>query len=146
MIIFCLDEESEVMTKDGWKNWETLSLTDEVATINPETYKFEWQRPDDIHMGDYEGDMVQVNHSRAKMLVTPDHRMYGKFAKFGKKPEDRGDNRFLPAKDLSEYLFFYPRMANGGWDGELTNDKVTIKVKHTPVCFNNKKPARGLKN
>ena len=40
----CVDNETEILTKEGWKNQADLLLTDEVLTMNPETCLMEWNR------------------------------------------------------------------------------------------------------
>ena len=118
MITFCLDEKTEILTRAGWKNYETISEKDEIATRSSEG-AFEWQKPESIYKGHYSGPMYKINHRSLSALVTPEHRMYGKF--IGGRGVATGvngnwrqefvnalSNRFLSAKEASTTTAYYP--------------------------------------
>jgi hypothetical protein len=70
----CLDDETEVLTKDGWKGIDEISEDDSIATRTPKGY-LEYRKPKLIFRRKWNGDMVHLKTSRADILVTPDHRM-----------------------------------------------------------------------
>ena len=81
----CLDEQTEVLTKSGWKSRQEVSLTDEIATFNLETSGIEYSYPTDKFEYDYNGKMFSYESSRVDMCVTPNHRIvYNYFRKEGK--------------------------------------------------------------
>lgn len=71
----CYDEKTEVLTKEGWKFWSHVSLSDEFATVNG-SGRFEWQKPVKLFKYDYSGDMISYNNSSVDLLVTPNHNMF----------------------------------------------------------------------
>jgi len=79
----CVDQETECYTKIGWKKYDEVKIGEEIATINPDTLMFEWNPTQDISIFDYDGEMYKFNHRRGDMLVTPNHKILGKFRPSG---------------------------------------------------------------
>jgi hypothetical protein len=74
----CYDQETEVLTRSGWKRFADVAAADELATVNMKTDLIEYQKPTAIIDKAYDGDMIQVGggkHSRVNLCVTPGHRM-----------------------------------------------------------------------
>jgi len=70
----CYDDETEILTNDGWVYLKNLPEGLAVMTLNPETNQAEWQTPvRHIHQK-YEGPMFQLKSGKADLLVTPNHR------------------------------------------------------------------------
>jgi phage terminase large subunit-like protein len=72
----CYSDDTEVLTRRGWKLFEEVdTTTDEFATRNPQTKEFEWQyayaRTDEPHAG----NMYHFCGRSIDILVTPEHRM-----------------------------------------------------------------------
>lgn len=125
-ITYCMDEQTQILTRDGWKGWEALTLEDEIATRSPDGL-FEWQKPLDIYCAPYDGDMVRITHRSLDVLVTPDHRMYGKFTggrgiapgvdgKWKREFVESLPIRFLEAKYAMQTRNYYPVLTST-WDG-----------------------------
>jgi len=72
----CYDSETEILTKDGWKFFNFVSYSDEVATLNPQTNELEWQHPINIIWFPYKGKMYNVSTTQVNFQVTPNHKMY----------------------------------------------------------------------
>jgi DNA-directed RNA polymerase II subunit RPB2 len=71
----CYDENTEVLTTNGWKSIKDITLDDYVATLqNKNTLKYE--KPTEVQSYDYKGDMYYVNSNQINLLVTPNHRMF----------------------------------------------------------------------
>ena len=70
----CYSEDTEILTRDGWKLFRDLKRTEEVATRS-EDGVFEWQQPTAYVDYPYAGPMVQFRGRSVDCLVTPDHRM-----------------------------------------------------------------------
>lgn len=51
----CFDDETEIMTKDGWKLFKHLIKSDYVATMTKDNNMFEWQQPREITNEKYDG-------------------------------------------------------------------------------------------
>jgi hypothetical protein len=79
----CYSRDMDVLTRGGWVQFPSLTVDDEVATVNLDTDLIEYQRPTALVKKKYSGEMIQIGgdkYSRLDMLVTPTHRMvvYGK--------------------------------------------------------------------
>ena len=72
----CYDDQTEVLTKDGWKYFRSLSYEDQIMTLNPDTNEIEYQYPTDIIAEKYNGDMYHLENRGLSLLVTPNHQLY----------------------------------------------------------------------
>lgn len=74
----CFDSETEIQTKDGWKRFQDLTLNDYVATMTKDSHEFQWQKPSDIFIKQYNGDMIHFNSRTVDCMVTPNHGMWAR--------------------------------------------------------------------
>jgi hypothetical protein len=74
----CFDEQTEVLTHNGFKYWQDVTESDEFATLNQETGDLEYQRPTTLIAQYYVGPMLHFFGKSIDALVTPNHRMYAK--------------------------------------------------------------------
>lgn len=75
----CHDEETEVLTKVGWKYFKDITYNDELATVNPEKLGvIYFERPVNIIKYHYTGNIIKCKEdlSNASFAVTPDHKMF----------------------------------------------------------------------
>ena len=116
----CFDEETEILTIDGFKGHKEVSVNDEIATLSKDGY-LEYQKPKEIFRKQYEGEMVKVEHSKTiDQMVTPNHRLYVSKPvcwKDGKQVSPRaGKFEIVYAEDsIGKFLFF---KKNAMWKGE----------------------------
>ncbi len=89
----CLDVNTECLTVDGWKVLSQLSAADKLATLDLRG-QLVWQQPSAINVHDYDGEMLRFKHRRADMLVTPNHRVYGRFSNNHPRNFRFGDSRW----------------------------------------------------
>ncbi len=86
--IHCLSMDHEVLTENGWKFHNQLTLDDKVATLKDG--KLVYEKPIKIlHYPDYEGDMYNIKTQMIDLNVTTNHRMWIS-KKFGR------DQKWLP--------------------------------------------------
>lgn len=71
----CVDEETEVLTRDGFKKASQVTTEDFVASLHPITKQFVFCNPLKTHSYAYSGKMVQIKHRGSDMLLTPNHRV-----------------------------------------------------------------------
>lgn len=75
----CFDENTEVLTEDGWKTYDKITKIDRVLSINPLTKEMGWKRIINKFVTDYDGDMINIgskaSHTAIDILVTPEHKM-----------------------------------------------------------------------
>lgn len=74
--LFCYDEDTEILTKEGWKPGIELEMSDELVTLNPITEELEYHKPEYIHISMYKGPMYYLNNRYIEVMVTPHHKMY----------------------------------------------------------------------
>jgi hypothetical protein len=74
-INYCVDEETEFLTDDGWKTYQdTINDKTKILSYNKETKKLVWSKIIDIFRGDYNGLMFKLNNIGLDALVTPNHK------------------------------------------------------------------------
>ena len=71
----CLSEDTEILTKKGWKLFSDISLDTMVAQWSKDTQSITYTFPSEIICNDeYKGDMISVEGDRLSILMTPSHR------------------------------------------------------------------------
>ncbi|MFH0763391.1 MAG: GDP-mannose 4,6-dehydratase, partial [Candidatus Omnitrophota bacterium] len=71
----CFSEDTEILTKNGWKFFPQLKMGQEVATLNKEGY-IEYHKPTDFIKERYVGELIRFSNYKIDLLVTPNHKMY----------------------------------------------------------------------
>lgn len=106
----CYTSDHDVLTIDGWKPINELTMNDKVATIfrKGEDDCLLYTKPLEIFEYDYSGDLMHVKTAQIDMLVTPNHRMYvgnrlGKNFTI-KEAKDVFGKRVTYKKNVEEYL------------------------------------------
>lgn len=69
----CYDDQTEVLTQDGWKRWPDVTLNDWFATLNNQG-EVQYSQSTRLIKYKHEGRMYQVE-GQVDLLVTPDHKM-----------------------------------------------------------------------
>ena len=72
----CYDDETDILTRDGWVKFSEYNGDCEVATVNPVTDAFEWQQPLDVIHAKGPSEMVQIKTRVLDSLVTGNHEHY----------------------------------------------------------------------
>jgi len=80
----CYDDQTEILTSEGWKLFKNLSGEEDVLTLAKDG-KAEWKRPDDYIEQEYKGEMYQVKSKKLDLLVTPNHKFFVHTRKGAKK-------------------------------------------------------------
>lgn len=113
----CYDEETDILTYDGFKRFKDITFEDKIATLNPVNRNIEYYKPIDIQKHNYDGDMVHFEGKKIDLFVTPEHQIL---------TTDRdGDTLlFRSAKELldsNEYKSYFAQ--NCSWRGvEILNE------------------------
>ena len=71
----CYDDQTEILTDQGWKYFRELTGHEAVMTRRLGTGVAEWQMPSRIVHCRYSGEMVAIENERIDACVTPNHRM-----------------------------------------------------------------------
>lgn len=71
----CYSDDTDILTKTGWKNVSEITVEDKVACLVEEN-SLMYINPVEVQSYDYEGKMYQVESDKVSLCVTPNHRMY----------------------------------------------------------------------
>ncbi len=71
----CLDDDTEALTKRGWKKYTELNTDDLVYSFDYENDKGVWSSINKIIIKPYSGNLISVVGNRLDMLMTPTHRV-----------------------------------------------------------------------
>lgn len=72
---FCVDEQTEIFTADGWRTVHELTTADEVLTLNHATGMSEWQPVQEVCVFPAEKrELVRMEGYGHSSLTTPNHR------------------------------------------------------------------------
>jgi len=74
---YCYDEETEVLTDEGFKKFLYLSGNEKVLTLNMENNRLEWNDIENgkVYIFYYKGPMFHFKHKNLDLKVTPNHRL-----------------------------------------------------------------------
>lgn len=117
--VWCVDEETEALTREGFKRVVDLTTDDTIATLNPTTMKMEWHRPRHVNVTPYSGKMIKFSSRRASFVVTPNHRVFGQFwthTQQKRKHEEQRQWRFVEARDGGKFASGMLK-GDADWDG-----------------------------
>lgn len=71
----CHDDQTEVLTRDGWKFFKDLTGEEEFLSMDIHTEQVEWLKATHVHVGDHDGPMHLLETRGTNFCVTPNHRM-----------------------------------------------------------------------
>lgn len=73
--INCYSQDTEVLTKDGWKLITCLTLGEQIMTFNPDIERCRFQPITALHINPYKGKMITINSRKVNLCVTPNHHV-----------------------------------------------------------------------
>lgn len=116
----CLSNDTQVLTKRGWLDYQDIKIDDLVWGVNPETNLGEWQNINDIIVRDGDGYINILNTSKYEMAVTDNHRIISKNSnKLGLAYE------YFTVSTIPNYRCQIPLSLNTKNNGiELTDDQI----------------------
>lgn len=109
----CHDDQTEVLTENGWKLFADVSMEDRLATVNPETSELIYEHPVRLVRLPYIGKLVCGEHRYLNFRVTPDHKMLVR--KWSESKRTLNDSyELVEASNLGWYFGLMGRIK---WDG-----------------------------
>lgn len=128
----CVDENTEILTTEGWKNYKEIQEGELVATKNPQTGALEWQPIKRMNISNYNGPMFSFESNTFSALTTPNHRWLIDHEvsshRDGKYFKNRQNNIFKDSQSLSKYGEDKIHLTVDSYAGNLispfTNDEV----------------------
>jgi hypothetical protein len=106
----CYDDQTEVLTENGWKLFKDLNKTERVMTFNKDTQTYELHKPIRYIDNEYSGDMYRIKSRSMDLLVTPKHKFLVK--------SDKGFWRFKEAEYIYKHPQGYGIPSLGNWVGK----------------------------
>jgi DNA helicase HerA-like ATPase len=99
---FCLSEDTEILTKNGWKKYTDIKIGDLAFSFNPKTKTLELDEIERIILKEHKGELIKLfNNNSIDALVTKDHQV---LCNYRTTKKDRkwswSSNKFVIAKDL----------------------------------------------
>jgi GTP cyclohydrolase I len=112
----CYDEETEILTNNGWKFFKDLDKKDKVGQVEMNTRKLSFVKPMKRISYKYKGKMVEIKNLSTNLLVTPDHRVYytSEWKFYNKKDANKWG--ISTAGELVGKYIVIPRACD--WDGK----------------------------
>lgn len=107
----CFDEQTEILTDEGWKLFSELNREELVLTMNPRTGEAEFQKPDAYQAFDYNGFLFGFESSSLSFALTPSHRQWA-------KPHGAREYRFYETWEIANKRFLV-KTASDGWRGMI---------------------------
>ena len=110
----CYDEQTEVLTREGWRHFWELEYSDEVCCLDSTTGEVSFRNPSNIVAYSYEGKMMRILTQNLDFLVTPNHRVAYRHtgARYG--PERSGPVHVETAVEVFGKNFAVPK--TGRWN------------------------------
>ena len=109
----CYDDETEILTEDGWYLFSQLGEDQKVAQFDAGSPDglISFVEPAEIVHQDYEGLMISIKSEAVDLLVTPNHRMYSTTRKEDVVKVDSAEYwmRWSPVTNIDRKFF------RGGW-------------------------------
>jgi hypothetical protein len=122
--IHCLTYDHEVLTIDGWKKYNQLTMDSEIATL--EENKIVYRKPLNIfNYPNYKGEIYRIKTDEIDLEVTDKHRMWVSIGEY----TDINKNEY----NWSPYCFKYPSEIFGKTVKYLNNNEELIKTKHNTL-------------
>lgn len=109
----CHDDQTEVLTKSGWKFFKDVMPYDLLLSMNPDTLDAEYVLPTKLIRKRYVGEMLHFDSKTCNICVTPEHTMlYQSDVKRGKGKWKKATASYLSWMNG----FFMPKTCN--WKGD----------------------------
>ena len=110
----CYKKGTKVMTEEGWKNVESLSLLDRCLSLNPKTQELEYVKVSKKVETGFVDKLLRFSNNNYEVEVTSNHQMIYQTDWDSKKNKERF--KFCDAKDLPTV----GRIPRGGdWKGSV---------------------------
>lgn len=113
----CFDEETEVLTSEGWKHWPDVTGNELFLSTDSLTGRVEWVRAVQKVSYQYDGMMDSFTSRDFDLLTTPDHTHYVTRTFRSDKHE------LVDAAELHTTKKCFVNIAHGEWEGVSPSTK-----------------------
>jgi hypothetical protein len=122
----CYDKETDVLTKDGWKNWRDIIGDEEFLSVDPINGKSEWVRAVAMVKYHYRGVMNHYKGHAFDLMTTPKHSHF-----INSRQSNNYFGRLVEGVNLSNSTEFINIVPNS-WEGLSPKTK---KIGHIEIPF-----------
>jgi anaerobic ribonucleoside-triphosphate reductase len=116
----CNDEQTEILTEDGWKKHNEVDLNKKIATYNLQNRNIEYLPIEHFFSKHYEGEMYHITSQKVDQLVSPEHRVVY-------RDSVGNDKKELAENLLDRKILQIPIKTNGNLSGN-TEDENIVKL------------------
>lgn len=113
----CFDDMTEILTDNGWRSNETISLDDKVFTYNFSTSKIELKPINEIIRRQFNGQLFRISGKQIDVVCTDKHNVIVKYDYH--KYKRRGSNKISPE---GQAYFDSLKTDNDKWHFEKMQD------------------------
>ncbi len=111
----CYSEDTQVLTRNGWKYFYELQYEDEVCCLDPASEEIRYDKPSNIVAYPYNGKMLRIDTSNIDFLITPNHRVVYRYLGSQYK-ESIGTIHIATSEEVFSKNFAVPK--SGNWNAE----------------------------
>ena len=104
----CYVDDTEFLTELGWEKYDNISDGTLLCTLNPKTFKVEYQLPIERHEAEYTGSIFNFSGHHTDISVSANHRMFLNPVK--RRSGDKEGWRFAPACMVPETFLIVNRI------------------------------------
>jgi len=116
---YCVDDETEVLTKDGWKHRWDIQATDELLSVDQTSKDITWEPLQKLNVFDWDGPLTRWQGEKIDALTTPDHRWLARQGRTGDRPlKVKRTHEFTPGRG-GDQLYL-----GGGTPAHFPSEKV----------------------
>ncbi|UCH72099.1 MAG: GTP cyclohydrolase I FolE [Thermoplasmatales archaeon] len=111
----CYDDETEILTENGWKFFKDIDRSDKVSQVDASTRVLSFIKPHKVISYKYSGKMVKIRSLSVDLLVTLDHRFYY-CSEWNFYHKENKNWQISPVSTLTDKYIIIPRACN--WIGK----------------------------
>lgn len=98
---YCMDSNTQALTRNGWKNYSDLAVGEPILTLNPETHLNEWQPIQAVNTFDcVDEPMLSMEQRGHSSLSTMEHRWIVRRAT-SRKGRRAYDQKVVTSREMS---------------------------------------------
>jgi len=122
----CLDEQTEILTKNGWKKYNEIKKSDKVYSMNPKTFQLEVSNIKNLFIYNYKGKMINYQNERINFCVTPNHKFLMTYNRPERNTLKLEENTIDSIPDRDDRYFFVGSEGYEGKFNQLTDNQIKL--------------------
>jgi nucleoside-diphosphate-sugar epimerase/intein/homing endonuclease len=87
----CYDDQTEILTRDGWKLFQNLTSDDTVLARDTDSREARYETPTDIQEYEFDGELYLQQNELVDFCITPNHRVFVQEMDAAASTQDRYD-------------------------------------------------------